>query len=45
MRTLTLARGVVSTNEALAQFGLGELNKIDELIVNWPSGHTQSFTN
>ena len=45
MRTLTLARGVVSTNEALAQFGLGELNKIDELIVNWPSGHIQSFTN
>lgn len=45
MRTVTLARGVVSTNEASAQFGLGELNKIDELIVNWPSGHTQSFTN
>jgi hypothetical protein len=44
MRTLTLARGYLSTSEPLLHFGLGEAAKINELIVEWPSGRLQTFT-
>jgi len=42
-RTLTLARGALSTNEAVVQLGLGKERQIDELEVHWPSGHVQKF--
>ncbi|MFT5409213.1 MAG: hypothetical protein ACI9NC_001934, partial [Verrucomicrobiales bacterium] len=42
-RTLTLSRGVLSTNEPVIQFGLGEARHIDKLTVRWPSGHQQQF--
>ncbi|HCV27773.1 MAG TPA: RNA-binding protein [Dehalococcoidia bacterium] len=42
-RTLTLASGVLSTNEPALYFGLGDTRRIDEIEVLWPSGHTQRF--
>ena len=42
-RTLTLASGVLSNNDPVLQFGLGEAKRVDELTVRWPSGHQQSF--
>ncbi|YCM46334.1 FG-GAP-like repeat-containing protein [Verrucomicrobiaceae bacterium 227] len=44
-RTLTLARGALSTNEAAVMLGLGKAKKIEELEVHWPSGHVQKFQN
>ena len=44
-RTLTLARGALSTNEATVQLGLGKARQIEELEVHWPSGHVQKFQN
>jgi len=43
VRYLTLARGFMSANEPLVHFGLGPLETIDRLVVQWPSGHTQTF--
>ena len=42
-RYLTLSSGFISANEPLVHFGLGENTKIDRLIVEWPSGHRQTF--
>jgi enediyne biosynthesis protein E4 len=44
MRYLTLARGFMSSSEPVAHFGLGDTQTIDALTVQWPSGHTQPFT-
>jgi hypothetical protein len=44
VRTLVLARGVLSSSEPILHFGLGENAKIRRLIVSWPSGHIQSFS-
>ncbi len=44
VRTLTLARGYLSTSEPALHFGLGESTKIKRLTVDWPSGATQTFT-
>ena len=44
MRTLTLARGYMSTSEPIAHFGLGEATTIKRLTVDWPSGHRQTFS-
>ena len=34
-------RGYLSTVQALAHFGLGTVDKIDSLVVNWPNGKRQ----
>ena len=45
VRHLSLSRGFMSADEPLAHFGLGELDKVDRLTVEWPSGHKQSIEN
>ncbi|MEO6003815.1 MAG: FG-GAP-like repeat-containing protein [Opitutus sp.] len=44
MRTLTLARGYLSTSEPIVHFGLGANTEIEELTIEWPSGCSQTFT-
>jgi enediyne biosynthesis protein E4 len=44
VRTLVLARGVLSSSEPIVHFGLGDATRIRRLGVAWPSGHTQVFT-
>lgn len=44
-RTLTVARGYASSSEPIAHFGVGEENHIQRLVVEWPSGTEQVFTN
>ncbi|HEX2854089.1 MAG TPA: FG-GAP-like repeat-containing protein [Opitutaceae bacterium] len=44
VRTLTLARGYLSTSEPAVHFGLGEATTIKSLRVEWPGGHIQTFT-
>ena len=45
VRTLVLARGVVSSSEPILHFGLGESTIVRRLTVSWPSGHKQAFEN
>ncbi|RXK53899.1 RNA-binding protein [Oleiharenicola lentus] len=45
VRTLVLARGYLSTSEPVLHFGLGSAERVQELTVEWPSGHRQSFGN
>jgi len=45
MRTLTLARGYLSTSEPIVHFGLGNNDLIQRLTVEWPSGRRQTFSN
>jgi len=45
VRQLTLARGYMSSNEPLVHFGMGDDQIIENLSVEWPSGHTQTFKN
>ena len=45
MRYMTLARGFMSVDEPLISFGLGDVDSIDRLTVQWPGGHTQQFRN
>jgi hypothetical protein len=42
---LTLSRGFMSQSDPTVHFGLGEADTIDELSIDWPSGHRQAFTN
>jgi hypothetical protein len=44
VRQLTLTRGLMSTDEPLVHFGLGEDDRIEELQVDWPSGARQTLT-
>jgi hypothetical protein len=44
VRALVLARGVLSSSEPILHFGLGEGTRIRRLVVSWPSGHVQSFS-
>ena len=44
MRTLTVARGYMSTSEPIVHFGLGDTTIVRRLTVEWPSGHRQIFT-
>jgi len=44
VRTLVLARGVLSSSEPILHFGLGDDARIARLTVAWPSGRTQSFS-
>jgi hypothetical protein len=43
IRYLTLSRGFMSANEPVIHFGLGECERIDEMVITWPSGRRQSF--
>ena len=45
MRYVTLARGYAATNEPMVFFGLGEHDTADQLTVQWPGGHVQTFEN
>ncbi len=45
VRTLVLARGILSSSEPTLHFGLGSDARIERLDVNWPSGLHQAFTN
>ncbi len=37
------AGGYMGANESSIDIGLGEFERVDELQLRWPSGHTQSF--
>jgi len=43
VRSLVLARGVLSSSEPVIHFGLGTDTTIRALRVSWPSGHEQAF--
>ncbi|HVU25710.1 MAG TPA: FG-GAP-like repeat-containing protein [Opitutus sp.] len=45
VRQLVIARGVLSSSEPVLHFGLGADNVIQRLVVDWPSGARQEFTN
>ena len=45
VRTLTLARGFMSSSEPIVHFGLGDDAVIRRLTVSWPSGAVQTFEN
>ena len=44
VRQMASARGYMSSDEALIHFGLGDNEKADKVVVLWPSGIKQSFT-
>ncbi len=44
VRQLVVGRGYLSSSEPVLHFGLGEESSIERLIVEWPSGHRQTFT-
>ena len=44
VRSLVLARGVLSSSEPILHFGLGKDSRIRRLTVSWPSGHVQRFS-
>ncbi|HUJ43976.1 MAG TPA: FG-GAP-like repeat-containing protein [Opitutaceae bacterium] len=44
VRQLWLARGYKSSSEPILHFGLGDDTRINRLIVTWPSGIVQTFT-
>ncbi|MEX2317544.1 MAG: FG-GAP-like repeat-containing protein [Pirellulales bacterium] len=41
---LTLSRGFMSQSDPTLHFGTGQAKTIDELSIEWPSGHRQAFT-
>ncbi len=45
VRQLVLARGYMSSSEPMLHFGLGNDTVVRRMVVTWPSGHVQSFTN
>ena len=42
---LTLYRGYLSTMESVAHFGLGEITKVDSIVVKWLNGNVQLLKN
>jgi hypothetical protein len=40
---LTLSRGFMSQSDPTVHFGTGQAQVIDELSIEWPSGHRQAF--
>jgi len=42
-RQLTAGDGYLSSNQRQLVFGLGETDRIDELVIRWPSGRNQTF--
>jgi hypothetical protein len=45
MRYVTHARGYMSGADGSVHFGLGSDERIERLVVEWPSGHEQVFRN
>lgn len=45
MQEMTCVRGYMSTSEPIFHFGLGNINKIDSMILRWPDGSYQRFQN
>ncbi|MBD5782517.1 VCBS repeat-containing protein [Pelagicoccus sp. NFK12] len=45
LRQLHLARGIVSSDEPLIHFGLGDASQADRIEIQWPSGHRQKLEN
>ena len=45
VRELTVARGVLSSSECIAHFGLGAGTGVAALEIDWPSGQVQRFEN
>lgn len=45
MRENYKTRGYLSSVEAIAQFGLGDLTSVDEVTVTWPDGKMQTLRN
>ena len=44
VRTLTSARGYLSTSQPVAHFGLGNERRVKRVTIDWPSGHSQVLT-
>ncbi|MEY4672528.1 MAG: hypothetical protein RL148_312 [Planctomycetota bacterium] len=44
VREAWLSRGYLSGQEPLLHFGLGSTDRVRELVVRWPSGSVQTFT-
>ena len=44
VRQLVLARGYMSTSEPVLHFGLGDDAVARRVVVSWPSGHVQEFS-
>ena len=36
--------GYLCRNEAVVSFGLGDATKVDEIVIDWPSGAQQTLT-
>ncbi|MDQ8179714.1 FG-GAP-like repeat-containing protein [Pelagicoccus sp. SDUM812005] len=45
IRKLTIARGVLSSSQPIAHFGLGSDQSVSSLSVRWPSGVVQTIEN
>lgn len=45
MRTLTASRGFMSSNDPLLIFGLGEAEKVEQVLIDWPGGGRQTLQN
>ncbi len=45
LREISGQSSLASQNEAVLHFGLGSASVVDSLIINWPSGSTELFTN
>ncbi|CAN5218541.1 VCBS repeat-containing protein [soil metagenome] len=43
-RVLTSSQGYMASNEPLVHFGLGADETIDRLVIRWPRGNGQTFT-
>jgi len=42
---ITSVRGMYSTSEHIAHFGIGNLDKVNRLVVKWPDGRVNSVEN
>ena len=42
---ITSVRGMYSTSEQIAHFGIGDINKVNRLIVKWPDGRENYVEN
>ena len=42
---ITSVRGIYSTSEQIAHFGLGDIEKIEKIIVQWPDGNQNILEN